>query len=293
VAPASGPLVTVAMPFLNCEGTIVAAVRSILMQSYENWELLLLDDGSTDQSLARACEFRDPRIQVLSDGVRRGVAPRLNQSIELSRGKYYARMDADDVAYPQRLERQLDFMESHPEVDLVGTWMMVFGRAGVPVGKRGGLIGQSAGARLARTLPVGHPTFFGRTSWFRRHGYEAWAAHFQDQHLLYSTSPHSTFAVLPEILLGYREEALSLRKQARYRWCYVSVFPSLRRSIGLAAALSLASFNLIKLAVDAFAISTRLNYRVLRSRARPITEDERHQWNKVWTCVSKEAVDAS
>ena len=81
------------------------AICSVLNQSYIDWELLLLDDGSTDESLNIAKSFTDGRIKIISDGMNRGLIYRLNESINMARGKFYARMDADDIMHPDRIKK--------------------------------------------------------------------------------------------------------------------------------------------------------------------------------------------
>ena len=100
------------MPFRNAERTIAASIRSILRQSYMDWELILCDDGSEDESRALACSFHDPRIEVWGDGRSLQLGARLNECIGRARGEYFARMDADDIAYPLRLEKQLRFLDA-------------------------------------------------------------------------------------------------------------------------------------------------------------------------------------
>src|SRR4030066_138114 len=99
----SGPLVTVGIPFFNNQDTLPDAIRSIFAQSFQDWELLLLDDGSTDGSLQIAQSIDDPRVRVISDGCNRKLPARLNQIIDLARGQYIARMDADDLCGITRL----------------------------------------------------------------------------------------------------------------------------------------------------------------------------------------------
>src|ERR1700730_4784225 len=128
-------MVSIAMPFYNCERTLVMAVQSILDQTYEGFERLLCDDGSTDRSLELARSFNDPRIIVWSDSQRKRLAERLNECIDRARGIYFARMDADDISYPERIDKQVKFMEQNPDVDLVGTHILVYRYHGEPVGK--------------------------------------------------------------------------------------------------------------------------------------------------------------
>src|SRR5262245_40321320 len=101
-AAAETPLVSVALVVRDGAGTVSLAVRSILAQSYENWELLVADDGSRDATASRIRDFRDRRIRLLSHAESRGLAFRLNQLVDQSRGRYVARMDADDFAFPDR-----------------------------------------------------------------------------------------------------------------------------------------------------------------------------------------------
>ena len=101
----TNPIITIAMPFYNSAATLELSIRSLLNQSYSDFELLLCDDGSDDQGLAIAHSFDDPRMVCWSDGRRLRLAARLNECIDRARGRYLARMDADDIAYPDRLAR--------------------------------------------------------------------------------------------------------------------------------------------------------------------------------------------
>src|ERR1700733_15711426 len=121
----SGPMISIAMPFYNSAATLELSIRSILNQTYGDFELLLCNDGSDDHGLAIARSFDDPRVICWSDGRRRRLAARLNECIDRARGRYLARMDADDIAYPDRLAQQLDFLSNHAEVDLCSAGAMV------------------------------------------------------------------------------------------------------------------------------------------------------------------------
>src|SRR5690348_1576876 len=113
------PLITIGMPVRNCERTVAAAIRSILNQTCGNWELLIIDDESEDNTVEVASWFRDQRIHLLSGNVHAGLPARLNQAVRRGSGKYFARMDGDDISFPQRLERQVAYLEARPEVDLL------------------------------------------------------------------------------------------------------------------------------------------------------------------------------
>ena len=116
-------MVTIGLPFYNAEKYLALAIESVLQQTYTDWELLLLDDGSTDNSLSIAQSYaqKDSRIKVISDGKNKNLATRLNELPSLAQGLYLARMDADDMMHPARIERQLAVLETHPEIDVLGT----------------------------------------------------------------------------------------------------------------------------------------------------------------------------
>jgi glycosyltransferase involved in cell wall biosynthesis len=114
----SKPVITIAMPLFNNAATLEMSIRSLLNQSYGDFELLLCDDGSDDQDLAIAHSFNEPRVICWSDGRRQGLAARLNECVDRARGLYVARMDAEDIAYPDRLAQQMAFLVDHEGVDL-------------------------------------------------------------------------------------------------------------------------------------------------------------------------------
>lgn len=208
------PAVTVLLPVLNGKDTILAAVNSICQQTFESWELLILDDGSTDDSLRIVSSLRDERIIPVLPTNARGLAARLNQGIDLARGKYIARMDADDLAFPERLTLQVEFLECHTDVDLVGARAIAFRDDGSVIG----LLPfaqhhDEICARPWNNMPLPHPTWMGRAEWFRRHQYAIPEYHrAEDQELLIRASQTSTFACLPDVLLAYRQGPFSARR---------------------------------------------------------------------------------
>ncbi|EJN00858.1 glycosyltransferase family A protein [Herbaspirillum sp. YR522] len=208
------PLISVLLPVKNGRATLGLALRSILAQGSTSLEVLVLDDGSTDGSPDLVRAISDERLRLIVDGQHKGLAARLNQGIDMSRGRYIARMDADDVAFPARLQRQLDYLVAHPEIDLLGTRAIVF-RSPMEVI---GLLPFRATheeicARPWRGLPLPHPTWMGKASWFRTHRYRApEVLRAEDQELLLRAAPTSRYACLDEVLLGYRQDSFSLRK---------------------------------------------------------------------------------
>jgi glycosyltransferase involved in cell wall biosynthesis len=205
------PAVTIAMPFFNSATTLKLCIQSLLNQSCADFELLLCNDGSYDESLAIARSFSDQRLVCWSDGRRLGLSSRLNECIDRTRGPYMARMDADDIAYPDRLAQQIAFLADHQEVDLCGGGAMVFGKYGRPIWPfrpptdHGEIIrSPSLG------FPLLHPAWMGRIEWFRRWRYDESTRLAEDQELLHRSYRISRFADLPQIVLGYREERIPL-----------------------------------------------------------------------------------
>lgn len=267
------PLVSIGMPVYNGAKTIRQAVASIQAQYWPDWELIIVDDGSTDETRSILRTFADPRIRVFSDGKNLGIADRLNQAVRLSRGVYFARMDADDISFPHRLSRQVAFLKNYPRVDLVGSSVMVFKNGNVPVGVR---MVPASHDRICISPDQGfklmHPTWMGRLAWFRDRPYNRQALLCEDQDLLLRHYETSRFANIREPLLGYREDRLSLKKMLKTRrswtWHLVRFWFKTRGHPGYAVRAAVKQG--IKAGVDVAAVVTGLGYWLLRHRASPI-----------------------
>ncbi len=165
-------MVTIGLPFCNDARTLVRAIRSVFAQTLTDWELILVDDGSTDGSLEVARRVRDSRVRVISDGQNRGLAVRLNQIARCATGEFVARMDADDLMHPERLERQRDRLQRKPSVSLVDTGLLSIDDFDRPTGTRCCQPLQvTPRGILAGHVPV-HAAVFARVEWFRTHPYD-------------------------------------------------------------------------------------------------------------------------
>jgi glycosyltransferase involved in cell wall biosynthesis len=284
----AAPLISVAMPFHDCELTLAAAIRSVLRQTCEDWELLLCDDGSTDHSLAIARAFRDPRIVVWTDQHRRGLAGRLNQCIDRARGTYIARMDADDITYPRRFEKQLWFLQQRRDIDLVGCHMLVCGEDGAALAIREL---PCAHAEIVANPGIGfgmaHPTWMGRASWFRRYRYSADAARYEDIELLYRSYRESRFANIPEVLHGYREPRRGLRKRWKTRIGRVQFLRESRAEWSHQAVL----IEPVKAICDALLVGAGLRYAMLKRRDTAPAAPQLAEWQEINAgCTEQEVV---
>lgn len=113
--------VSVVMSVYNEERYVADAIDSILQQTFRDFEFVIIDDGSVDHTPMVLKSYHDPRLKVYHQA-NQGQSSALNQGIRLASGSYIARMDADDISLPQRLEREVHFLDAHPEIGLVGTW---------------------------------------------------------------------------------------------------------------------------------------------------------------------------
>ncbi len=121
------------MGVYNCADTLAEAIDSILAQTYPHWELILCDDGSTDETYAVAEGYRDRfphKIKLLKNGSNLGLAPTLNRCLAAATGDYCARMDGDDLSLSTRFARQVDFLDTHSDIAIVSTPMLYFDRRG-------------------------------------------------------------------------------------------------------------------------------------------------------------------
>lgn len=280
-------LVTIAMPTYNAEKTLSQAIRSIVLQTYTNWELLIIDDGSSDRSVSIAEGFKDTRITVIPNRENRGISARLNLALELSKGEYFARMDGDDVSFPARLEKQVEFMLANPAVDLLASRTLIYNGNGCPCGI---ITINESHEDICRKPWAGfylpHPTWLGRTEWLLKHGYRSYADGAEDQELLFRTHKSSRFACLPDVLLAYREEQRSLKKMFRARYKF---FSSILRECCLTKnyyyAFRLMLLQPVKIVGDILNIKFKI--KLFRNTINAASPELLNQWTDVWTSVNR------
>ena len=118
-------MISVVLPVYNCPEYVGQAIESILAQTFSEYELLIIDDGSTDETPSVLARYKDHRLRLFTQS-NRGLAATLNRGIELARGQYIARQDQDDISYPDRFAKQIAFFEAHPNCALLGTWAEIW-----------------------------------------------------------------------------------------------------------------------------------------------------------------------
>lgn len=222
----ASPLLTVAMPIFNAGHHLRLAVLSIVCQSFGDWELLLIDDGSTDNAVQSLSDIQDPRIRIIRDGLNKGLAARLNEAIDMARGRYFARMDQDDVSYPERFARQLALLQGNPALDVVASSAITISDENEMTGLLPCPVSHEAiCARPWQGFCFAHPIWMGNTAWFRKFKYAIPGPYFcEDQELLLRSYGESRFGSVAETLFAYRvREIRNLPRVLKTRWTFFQI----------------------------------------------------------------------
>lgn len=198
-------LVSVIIPAYNVEDYIGTSLQSMLDQAYSHQEILVIDDASTDNTLRVIQQFRDNRIHIIRNETNLGLATSINKAIQLAKGVYIARMDADDVANPQRLQKQVAFLNEHPDVSIVGSAMQSFGHNKYV--HKFPETHMACKAQLLFNVCFGHPTVLVRKAVFNdvQNLYRDELQQYSEEYDLWCRLVDKvSFANLSDVLLAYR-----------------------------------------------------------------------------------------
>ena len=160
----SDTLVTVLMPVYNAERYVSEAIESILNQTYRDFEFIIINDGSTDQSEEIIQRYNDSRIVYVRNERNIRLVATLNKGIRMASGKYIMRMDADDISSTDRMKLQVKFMELHPDVGVCGSFLSVFGETIKPYLSRRPENDEDIRSSMLVNNPLGHPNVIIRKS---------------------------------------------------------------------------------------------------------------------------------
>ena len=216
--------ISVVMPVYNTDVSILQeAVGSILGQTFQDFEFIIVDDCSSSPARDYLQALPDPRVRLLRNETNQGVTKSLNRGFRAAKGKYIARMDADDISLPQRLEKQYAFMESHPDAIVCGANVEVFGTrqkkpASVPGFDQSDMDAYRVKMLFVNPGPV-HPTaFFSNEKLLRQHIlYDEALTYAQDYGLWAEVSRYGTVWKLGEVLLRYRAHGKQISSAHRQR----------------------------------------------------------------------------
>ncbi len=203
------------MPAYNASSYIVEACNSLLNQSYTNLEVIVVDDASTDGTIAKLDTIKDPRICLLLNTENKGLAASLNTAIRHAKGEYLARMDADDICYPDRINKQVEFLENNPNVSLLGTGLQYFNFSSFknyfPENH------ESCKTKLLFNVCFGHSSLMFRRKVFANNNnlYNPGLRQYSEDYELYSRLiDQFYFANLPRMLVRYRTFETSVKSEA-------------------------------------------------------------------------------
>ncbi len=200
------PVLSVVLPCYNAAEFLQESITSVLNQTFTDFELLIIDDGSIDGSLEIISIQIDPRIKVIRNEKNLGLIKTLNAGIAAAKGKYIARMDADDVSRSERFEKQISFLEKNLNVGVCGTWMYMIHNK--KVYKHRYLTSDSIKSALVFNNPIVHPSVMMRKDLFNNtEAYDPAFLHGEDYALWISLLGKTDFAVLDEPLIEYRAHA--------------------------------------------------------------------------------------
>lgn len=202
------------MPVYNAERYLAEAIESVLSQSFGDFEFLILDDGSSDQSLSviEKHAARDPRIRVVARE-NRGLTETLNELAGMARGRYLARFDSDDICLPGRFERQVAYLDAHPDCVVVGGWAIMIDEAGRPIVPLMPPMEHEEidAGNLNGNVSLIHPAVMIRSAALSRAGlYDTGYPHAQDNELWLRMAEIGHLANLPQVLLQYRMHGQSV-----------------------------------------------------------------------------------
>lgn len=201
------PIVSVILPAYNAEATIAETIQSIIDQTYTNWELVVINDGSTDNTEKIVKSFYDVRIKYFENEGNKKLIYTLNRGLNLASGKYIARMDADDICKPQRFEKQVSFMETHREVIVCGTQIDYFGsKANIYRKLKFPTNDKDLKEMLATSTCFAHPSVMIRRDVLIKSGvlYDMRYKNAEDYCLWIDLASYGKYANLEESLLLYR-----------------------------------------------------------------------------------------
>jgi glycosyltransferase involved in cell wall biosynthesis len=277
------PVVSVIMSMRNGASTVGAAVRSVLMQTLCDWEMIVIDDGSSDHSSGIVEGFHDGRIRLVRETRSAGLAARLNQAVTLSQGEFIARMDADDICFPERLAAQVARLREEPKLDLLACGAVIFTGDRKLIGEMPvGLDHQDIVARPFVGFPLPHPTWCGQASWFRNNPYNAELRYAEDQDLLLRSFRHSRLGGLDKVLLGYRQDQLALKKLIPGRTTFArSAWRNGLATGELLPALAGIADHAAKGMTDVATLALGLHRQMQLRRLKPVSPAVAREWQQL------------
>jgi glycosyltransferase involved in cell wall biosynthesis len=234
-------IITIGLPFYNNEKTLALAIESILDQTFNNWRLILINDGSTDSSGLIASKYasKDARIHFINDSVNKGLIFRLNQIIKLTDTEYLARMDADDIMFPNRIEKQVEILINNKKIDVISSGAIIINNNNQITGMRDceNIINFNYRDLFFKSFII-HPSAIFKTSWISTHQYSNDYYRAEDLELWCRSFHELNLFRIPEPLLFYREGDVNI-------YNYVSSMKTKNKILNKYASNCMTSYDLL------------------------------------------------
>jgi len=232
------PKVTVVIPIYNREKYVRDAIDSILAQTFTDFELLVIDDGSTDGSPEIVRSYCDPRIRLVCNEKNQGIPKTRNTGIRLARGEYLAFLDSDDWACPERLMKQVAFLDDHPDYVAVGAWIEWMNEEGRPLGriKRKAILPEEIAAQRLFQSGLENSASMARTVVLRNYGHQEQFDISEDFDLWSRIAAHHKLATLPEVLGRRRIHSgqIMLKKASHKKDWRLKIYAAQLQALGVA-----------------------------------------------------------
>lgn len=207
------PIISVVMPAYNAEKYLNDAINSILNQTFVDFEFIIINDGSTDSTEDIVLSYADERIRYVKNDVNLQIVKTLNKGIELAKGQYIARMDADDISLSTRFEEQVRFMQLNPAIDICGTWLQTFGDKNetweYPLSHDG------IKALLLFNSALVHASIMAKRSMFSDFSFSDKYLGAEDYFLWINSIDHKVFSNIPKVLYRYRLHGTQTEKMVQ------------------------------------------------------------------------------
>jgi glycosyltransferase involved in cell wall biosynthesis len=209
------PRVSVLMSVYDGEKYLREAIDSIVAQTFKDFEFVIINDGSTDRTAEILNSYDDSRMRIINNPTNLGLPASLNHGLGVAVGEYIARMDADDLSLPERLSKQVTYMDAHPEIAASGTWAKDIDADGHEFGERCLPFGERMKYEFWRPSPIVHPSAIIRRSHLGSLRYDIRLPHAQDYDLWLALKARHELGNLPEFLLLYRVHPASITSRHR------------------------------------------------------------------------------
>ena len=278
-------LISVGIPVFNAQDYLEICIKSVLNQTYENFELIIINDGSTDESSTIIKKhINDQRIRYIDETANKGLIFRLNQFIEEAKGQFLVRMDADDIMFPNRLEKQLEVLLTQ-QSEVVYSDAVSIDNYNQVIGYKKSFPASGKPGVLKGIHPI-HPSVMATKFFFTKNYYREGFDQMEDLELWYRTIEKYTFLNIPEPLLFYRENSTHISSK-HYKMYHGLKKLYRENNIPFTTTLGKLFGNRIKWLIYLFAENLKMDSLLLKRRYQSLNTDDVKKYELILTGISR------